>query len=93
MALFYFFMVHFVYAIASIHRNYIYVGMTQNIEKRVGQHNSGFEKTTKPYAPFKIIYTEQCADRIAARKREKYWKSGIGKEKLRAIRDNIELSA
>jgi putative endonuclease len=81
-----------VYAIASINRNYIYVGLTSNIEVRFKRHNLGYEKTTKPYSPFLLIYTEVCTDRISARKREKYFKSGIGKEFLRTIRDQNNLS-
>ncbi|WP_066223351.1 GIY-YIG nuclease family protein [Formosa haliotis] len=78
----------YIYAISSIHRNYIYVGMTENLEARVERHNSGREKTTKPYRPFELIFTESLdVERMEARKREKYWKSGIGKEKLRQIRD------
>ncbi len=79
----------YIYAISSLHRNYIYVGMTKNLEERVERHNSGREKTTKSYRPFRLIYSEELdVDRPEARKREKYWKSGIGKEKLRIIRDN-----
>jgi putative endonuclease len=77
-----------VYAISSIHRNYIYVGLTENLESRFERHNQGRERTTRAYRPFKLIYSEVInSDRIEARKREKYWKSGIGKEKLRLIRD------
>ncbi len=78
-----------IYAISSIDKNYIYVGLTSDLKKRVSQHNKGYERTTRPYAPFIIIYTEKCRDRISARKREKYWKSGIGKEKLRLIRASL----
>lgn len=77
-----------VYAISSINRNYIYVGLTSNLEERLKRHNGLREKTTKAYAPFELIYTEVCETRIEARKREKYLKSGIGKEKLRKKRDN-----
>ena len=76
---------HYVYALKSLNRNYIYVGMTQNLEERFKRHNSGREKTTTPYAPFKLIFTEECTDRDSCRVREKYWKSGIGKEKLKAL--------
>ena len=78
-----------VYAIASIERNYIYVGITADLKARINRHNRGYEKTTKPYVPFKLIFTEQCPDRPTARKREKYWKSGSGKEKLRLIRNDL----
>jgi len=76
-----------VYAISSLTRNYIYVGMTKNVNVRFTQHNLAKEKTTKPYAPFRLLYTEECKDREEARKREKYWKSGAGKEKLRLLRE------
>jgi len=79
----------FVYAISSINFNYIYVGMTADIEERFRRHNKGREKTTRPYAPFILLYTEECKDRMEARIREKYWKSGIGKEKLRVLKNRI----
>ena len=60
--------------------------MTSDVEKRINEHNAGREKTTRPYAPFELIFTEDCKSRPAARIREKYWKSGVGKEKLPAIR-------
>jgi putative endonuclease len=74
-----------VYAIKSIEHNYIYVGLTGNLEERLKRHNSGYEKTTKPYKAYQLIYTEECSDRIHARQREKYWKSGIGKRKLKLM--------
>jgi putative endonuclease len=79
---------YYVYAISSLERNYIYVGLTNNIDRRFIEHNSGKNKTTKPYSPFVLIYVEECSTRIEARIKEKYFKSGIGKEKLRIIRDN-----
>lgn len=75
----------YIYAISSINKKYIYVGFTNNLERRLKQHNLGYEKTTKPYLPFILIYTETCDSRIEARIREKYWKSRIGKEKLKEI--------
>jgi putative endonuclease len=83
--------VFFVYAISSVNRNYIYVGLTSQIDERFKQHNLGYEKTTKPYCPFILIYTEKCVDRKSARVREKYWKSGIGKEQLRALKKSISI--
>ncbi len=76
---------YFVYCLVSIHRNYIYVGLTNNIDRRVEQHQAGMSKTTRAYRPFELFYFEQFQTRAEARKREKYFKSGIGKEKLRNI--------
>ncbi|MBE7477568.1 MAG: GIY-YIG nuclease family protein [Ignavibacteriales bacterium] len=74
-----------VYAIKSKIRKYIYVGMTSNIVERIERHNKGYEKTTRAYRPFELIYTEDQATREEARKREKYFKSGIGKEFLKKL--------
>jgi len=72
-----------VYTIKSINRNYIYVGITGNLEKRIKRHNAGKNKTTKPYCPFALIAVENYNTRIKAREREKYLKSGCGKEYLK----------
>ena len=75
-----------VYAIKSQSRNYIYIGMTRDVEERLARHNKGYERTTKPYRPFDLIYTETFATRVEARQREKYLKSGVGKEFLRSLK-------
>ncbi len=75
---------YYVYAIKSRLKNYLYVGLTSNLERRFNEHTNGQNKTTKPYAPFDIIHIETFDTRIEARAREKYLKSGIGKEFLKA---------
>ena len=74
---------YFVYAIKSLERIYIYVGMTNDITRRLAQHNKGQNRSTKAYRPFKLIYSEAHNTRVEARVREKYLKSGIGKEFLK----------
>ena len=74
-----------VYAIISKNRNYIYVGLTSNLEERIQKHNNGREKTTRAYRPFELIYSENHPTREEARKREKYFKSGVGKEFLKKL--------
>ena len=74
-----------VYAISSLVRNYIYVGLAFVVDKRVAQHNAGKERTTRAYKPFKLIYSEEFSDRSLARKGEKYLKSGTGKEFLKKL--------
>ncbi len=77
-----------VYAIKSVKRNYIYIGLTNDLNRRFNEHNIGKESTTKPYTPFKLIYTEILSNRALARNREKYLKSGIGKEFLKSLSNN-----
>ena len=76
---------YFTYVLSSINRDYIYVGISDNPERRIKQHNLGYNKTTKPYKPFKVLLVEEYENRQQARKREKYLKSGCGKEYLRKI--------
>jgi putative endonuclease len=78
----------YVYAIVSQKRNYIYIGLTNNLNRRFSEHNQGYNKTTKPYLPFKLIFSEKYPTRIEARKREKYLKSGYGKK---WIKNNFEV--
>jgi putative endonuclease len=76
---------YFVYAIPSKIKNYIYVGLTNNVQRRVGEHNNGYNEMTKPYKPFKLILVEKYETRVEARFREKYLKSGIGKDFLKSL--------
>ena len=76
----------YTYAIRSIKRTYIYVGLTNNYVRRIKQHNNGKEITTRPYAPFVTIIVEEYTTRFDARQREKYLKSGIGKEYLKKLK-------
>ena len=77
--------VFYTYAIKSKVKNYIYVGITNKPERRIAEHNSKKAKTTRFYAPFKTILIEKYGARFEARKREKYLKSGAGKEYLRSL--------
>ena len=76
---------YYIYAIKSTSRNYIYVGITNNLERRLSEHYNGLSKTTKPYRPFILLLKEEVKNRIEARIREKYLKSGIGKEYLKSL--------
>ena len=80
---------YFVYVLVIESRNYIYVGMNNNLERRISYHNSGYNRTTRAYRPFRILQTEQFPSRIEARSREKYLKSGTGKELLKEILSNL----
>ncbi|MCW8849188.1 MAG: GIY-YIG nuclease family protein [Melioribacteraceae bacterium] len=81
---------YYVYAIKSLSRNYIYVGLTNNLERRISDHNKGYNRTTKPYSPFITIYTEEFNTRIEARNREKYLKSSVGKDFLRKLERSLK---
>ncbi len=70
----------YVYVIKSKVANRLYVGMSENVEKRLIEHNKGITQSTKPYRPWDLVFFEELNNRMEARQREKYLKSGVGKE-------------
>ena len=77
----------FVYIIKSKKDGRLYKGFTNNLERRLKEHNIGKNKSTSPYKPWDLVYKEEVASREEARKREKYFKSGIGREFIKNILD------
>ena len=73
----------FVYVLRSEQDGRLYVGMSADVEKRLREHNSGRTKSTKGYRPWNLVHKEAFPDRETARKREKYLKSGYGKQWLK----------
>ena len=63
----------------------IYVGIAQDADLRLKEHNAGKNRYTKGLKPWKTLYRESQPDWLAARKREKYLKSGVGKEFLKSL--------
>lgn len=83
----------FVYVLQSEIDSTFYVGMSQDVKKRLIEHNSGKSKYTSGHRPWKLIYFEEAGTSIDARKREKYFKSAAGKRYLHKIIDAGSLPA
>ncbi|MCA9372362.1 GIY-YIG nuclease family protein [Candidatus Woesebacteria bacterium] len=66
----------------------VYKRLTSNIARRLKQHSSGKNSSTKHYRPWKLIYFEEYHTRSKARLREKYFKSGQGRDEIRKIVSN-----
>ena len=73
-----------VYALRSGKDGRIYVGFSENLERRLREHNSGQVTSTKAYLPWSIFYTMEVDTRLKAREQEKKLKSGFGKEFLKS---------
>jgi putative endonuclease len=78
-------MEYFVYVLESEKDGRLYKGQTSNLDNRVQEHNSGKTKSTKGYIPWKLVYFEKFERREAAVLREKYLKTGIGREFLKRV--------
>lgn len=78
---------YFVYILESRKDGKHYTGFTDNLDRRLKQHNKGSKATpsTRNRGPFRLVYYEQVEDRRTARRREKYFKSGVGREFIKNI--------
>ena len=74
---------YFVYVIKSEKDGNNYVGFTNNIEKRIEEHNKGFVSSTQARLPLHLIYFEVCLNQKDATQREKYLKSSWGKRYIK----------
>ena len=83
-------MEYFVYVIKSELNGRLYKGMTTDILKRLKEHNSGRNFSTKPNVPWKLFYSKSFENRITARAYEKYLKSGIGRDFLKSLNNSTE---
>ncbi|MGB5171005.1 GIY-YIG nuclease family protein [Eudoraea sp.] len=72
-------MEYYVYVLKSIEVERHYVGFTKNLYRRLKQHNAGYNVSTKPYRPWRILFFEKYQSKEEALTREKFLKSGQGR--------------
>ena len=68
------------YIIESLKDGSLYKGCTDDLARRVKDHNDGLVESTKNKRPWRLIYYEACLDKKDAYDREKYLKSGWGRK-------------
>ncbi len=73
----------YVYVMQSKKSHGWYTGSTNDLRKRLSQHNTGGSTWTKRGTPWNLIYYEACLNGEDAGSREKYLKSGMGKRYLK----------
>ena len=76
---------YYIYILRSIVVKKSYIGYTNNVEKRLLEHNSGKSIYTRKYRPWRIIYVEDFLNETDAILREKYLKSRAGRKKMKEI--------
>ena len=75
-----------VYVLRSEKTGKRYVGITEDPERRIREHNCGQTPSTRSGAPWRKIHSEAHESRAAAMQREKWLKTGHG----RAWLDQLE---
>ncbi len=71
--------------------NTLYCGITNDLEKRVAAHNAGTaSKYTRVRLPVELVFSEPCADRSTASKREMEIKGLKQAQKLELIQSSLK---
>ena len=84
----------YVYVLANKERRKIYIGQTDNIEKRLARHNRILPNkrdsfTSKMSGDWTVVYSEEYTTRKEAMKREKELKSYRGREFVKNKIENM----
>lgn len=73
---------YYIYILQSLNHNFIYIGFTDNLQRRLREHNSGSVISTQHYSPLDLIHYEAYRNIKDAKRREKYLKTNKGKATL-----------
>ena len=74
----------YVYVLESESSDRLYTGHTKNIDERVNQHNSGKSRYTRGRGPWRLMFYEEYATRGEAMVREKFLKTGRGRDWIKS---------
>jgi len=80
---------YYVYILISQKDGMCYTGFTDDLDRRILEHNQGLQASTRNRIPLELIYFEGCVNKQDAISREKYLKSGWGKRYLKARLKNF----
>lgn len=73
----------YVYILFSLKDNKLYIGFTSDLKKRFIEHKQGEVVATKNRRPLLLIYYEYFTDMEDAKSRERFLKSGFGRNQLK----------
>lgn len=73
-------MKYYSYVLRSKKNGILYKGSIVNLEKRIIYHNQGKVRFTSKYTPWELVLSEEFATRSEALDREKWYKTGVGRD-------------
>jgi putative endonuclease len=80
---------YYVYILKSDKNGKLYKGFTNDLKRRIKEHESGNSTFTKNNRPWKLIYYEAFISKSDAKKEELFLKSGKGKERIKFLLQEI----
>lgn len=83
---------YYVYVLLSLKDKNFYIGFSEDVKKRLTDHNAGRNTSTKSRRPLELIYYEAHLSKDDACRREAYFKTTKGKSTLKQmLRTTLEL--
>ena len=76
---------HYVYLLKSLKDTKLYVGRTDDLRRRIDEHNSGKIKATRYRRPLRLVFYEAFRVKQDAVRRELYFKTSRGKSTLKIM--------
>ncbi len=76
---------YYVYVLRSEKDESLYIGYTNDLKKRFSEHKKGLSTYTKNKRPYKLIFYEAFINRVDAKHRETYLKSGWGFRSIKKL--------
>ena len=73
---------YYIYVLSSDKTGRRYTGSCENVDQRLRQHNTGQSKSTRAGRPWTLVYTEEFRTRAEAVRRERFLKTGAGRDEL-----------
>lgn len=73
------------YVLRSLRTGKLYTGFATDPARRLRQHNNGITKSTKNRGPWELVHQEPFEARADAIRRERFLKSGRGREELKKM--------
>ena len=85
-------MIYFVYILKCRDNSY-YIGVTNNLERRLAEHNNGIDQKCYTYfrRPLKLVYSENYPEPFPAIQREKQLKGWSRKKKEALIKGQLNI--
>jgi len=74
---------YYIYILKSTKDNGIYIGQTNNLERRIFEHNNGKVSSTKSRRPFEFLECIKCFSRGEAIIIEREYKKGYKREEIK----------
>jgi len=73
----------YVYFLKSLKDGNLYIGRTNNVQRRLMEHNSGRVNCTKSRRPFILLKAIEFCSETESVKMEKEYKKGFQREKIK----------